>query len=336
MATRMRIAITGATGLLGRNLLFEILKQNQSDLERLEIFVLGRGSAARPLDARIDEMLRDDGAFYVGAGLHGAEAFCAEARTSIRAIPFDLERDDLGLSDEDHRELRREPIDLFFHVAALTDLRDSPIIRENLEETNVRGTRRILHLLAGLDVGLAVYVGSAFSCGSISGVAEPDDVDLDRVFRTPYERTKVRCEFAFRSFAERRGLRYKVFRPAILGGRLIEEPIGAMCKFDVFYGWAAFFIRQKLVVLGDRDRDGPAITVRGVVGLLGPRCLFLRGLLGPLGVVGVLAGRVLLALAARSEGEDQHGQCGQHLNLAGGSQGSLRGTEVGCHRIQPG
>ena len=33
----MRIVITGATGLLGRNLLFEIIKQDLNNLDDLEI-----------------------------------------------------------------------------------------------------------------------------------------------------------------------------------------------------------------------------------------------------------------------------------------------------------
>jgi nucleoside-diphosphate-sugar epimerase len=248
----MRIAITGVTGLLGRNLLFELLKQNLNDLAGLEIFVLGRPAPPLMLDERIDEILREDGAPYCGVGAFEADAFLEEVRPHVWPTMCDLGRDDLGLSPEDYERLNEAPLDFFFHVAALTDLRDSPQIRENLEDTNVRGTRRLLHLLAHLNLRQVVYVGSAFSCGSVEGVAEPDDVDLDRVFRSPYERTKVRCEVAFRSFVERHRLHHRVFRPAILCGRLIEEPIGAMSKFDVFYGWAAFFVRHKLAVLGDR------------------------------------------------------------------------------------
>lgn len=39
---QMKIAITGATGLLGRNVLFEFLKQHIAQLDMLEVIVLGR------------------------------------------------------------------------------------------------------------------------------------------------------------------------------------------------------------------------------------------------------------------------------------------------------
>jgi nucleoside-diphosphate-sugar epimerase len=38
----MRVALTGATGFLGRNLLFEIVKRNLQALDRLQVVVLGR------------------------------------------------------------------------------------------------------------------------------------------------------------------------------------------------------------------------------------------------------------------------------------------------------
>lgn len=49
----MRIAMTGATSLLGRNLFFEIIKQNTSDLENLEIIVLGKEKNGKNLSRRI-------------------------------------------------------------------------------------------------------------------------------------------------------------------------------------------------------------------------------------------------------------------------------------------
>ena len=49
----MRIAMTGATSLLGRNLLFEIIKQNINDLDKLEIIVLGKEKNGKNLSRRI-------------------------------------------------------------------------------------------------------------------------------------------------------------------------------------------------------------------------------------------------------------------------------------------
>ena len=40
-------------------------------------------------------------------------------------------------------------------------------------------------------------------------------------------------------------MRCRYFRPSVTCGRLIEAPAGAINKFDVFYGWAAFFSQIK-------------------------------------------------------------------------------------------
>ena len=45
--------MTGATSLLGRNLLFEIIKQNINDLDKLEIIVLGKEKNGKNLSRRI-------------------------------------------------------------------------------------------------------------------------------------------------------------------------------------------------------------------------------------------------------------------------------------------
>ena len=62
----MKIAITGVTGLVGRNLLFEIIKQNMNALEDLEIFVFGRGSGDVTLQERVEEIIKQDGVLYLG------------------------------------------------------------------------------------------------------------------------------------------------------------------------------------------------------------------------------------------------------------------------------
>lgn len=55
---KTRIAMTGATSLLGRNLLFEIFKENIHDLDRLELILLGRAKESQTLRDRVREMVQ--------------------------------------------------------------------------------------------------------------------------------------------------------------------------------------------------------------------------------------------------------------------------------------
>lgn len=249
----MRIAMTGATGLLGRNLLFEILKQNLNGLDDLEILILGRSQKTAPLEERIDRILVEDGYPYIGIDGQGNNEIKNKLNSCITPVSFDLTVDGLGISEADLAKLKGKPIDHFFHVAALTDFRSDKSVEAKLEEVNVNGTKRLLGLLDKLDIGQAVYIGSAYSCGSKTGVVKPDYINLNEKFRNPYERSKLKAEVAFREFAQKHKLPYKIFRPSTICGRLIEKPIGSIHKFDVFYAWGAFFLRYKYKLMQSAD-----------------------------------------------------------------------------------
>ncbi|MBF0533195.1 MAG: SDR family oxidoreductase, partial [Candidatus Omnitrophica bacterium] len=209
---KLRIAITGATGLLGRNLLFEILKQQRNNLGSLEIFVLGRRSPGKSLRERIDEIINDDGRGYCGF------TDSRESLESVRAMEMDLVEDKLRLSQEDYKELKSSLIDFFFHIAALTDFRSSEAVTEALYKTNVYGTKQILQLASNLNVKEFSYVGSAYSCGKASGDILPNQIDLRRQFRNPYEKTKAEAELLVREFSKTTNTKCRYFRPSTICG----------------------------------------------------------------------------------------------------------------------
>jgi len=254
----LRVAVTGATGVLGRNLLFELIKRHRDDLDSLEVLVLGRSRRGRDVRRRAEDAVLSDGLPYVrGAPTDAdakpsADALGAFCRANVRGIPMDLDREDLGLTAEGARELRAGPIDLFFHGAALTDLRASAPVAAAVARTNVAGTARLLELVSSLDVGEFCYIGSAYACGHADGRILPDHVNGDDGFRNPYEASKLAAEVLTRRFARERGQRCRYFRPSIICGRLLELPTGCICKFDVFYALAVFLYRLKLQAFGDR------------------------------------------------------------------------------------
>jgi len=244
----MRIALTGATGLLGRNLLFEILKQNLGNLDDLEIIVLGRPVHTAPLDNRLHEIFKDDGYSYIEIDPKDLRII-QQIQQCIVPISFDLTKDNLDISPKDLKILKEEKIDHFFHVAALTDFRAGTSVEAKLRDVNVKGTQRVLALLKQLDVGQFIYVSSAYACGSKTGQVEADYVNPNEKFRNFYEKSKLEAEILVRDFAKQNNQKIKIFRPSTICGRLIEKPIGAISKFDVFYAWGAFFLRLKAKAL---------------------------------------------------------------------------------------
>jgi nucleoside-diphosphate-sugar epimerase len=241
----MRVAITGATGVVGRHLLFEFIKQHLGRLDELEVLVLGRQSGAEPLHDRIEGIILEDGAPYVlgeGRGTGGLADYC---RDRVRCVRMDLERDDLALAPRDLSVLGAAPIDCFLHCAALTDLRNSPAVAAAARQTNLLGTRRLLTLVGALRVGEFGYVGSAYCCGRAAGTVAPDYVNGHDQFRNPYEQTKLQGEVAVRQGTRCMGLRARYFRLSVVCGRLIEPPLGSISKFGVIYSVGALGARLR-------------------------------------------------------------------------------------------
>ncbi|OGC21984.1 hypothetical protein A2291_07395 [candidate division WOR-1 bacterium RIFOXYB2_FULL_42_35] len=242
----MRIVITGATGLLGRNLLFEIIKRNLSRLDDLEIIVLGRAKRNCLLRERFEDILIHDGLDYLGITLEGSLGLVEKIKEIIIPIPCDLASNKLGISPDDLMVLTRGKIDYFFHLAALSDFHTDKSSKRKLEITNILGTDRVIELIDLLDVNEIIYTGSAYSCGIVDGEVNSDFINLEEEFRNFYEESKLVAEFNFWKYAKKRGLKYRIFRPVGICGRLIEKQIGSICKYDLFYGWALFFLKAKL------------------------------------------------------------------------------------------
>ena len=238
----MRIAMTGATGMLGSELLFEIVKQHLNCLDQLQLFVLGRANDSTP-PQRIQDLFTSGGLDYMQ--LSPDAGILKHLRNAIIPIVFDFSNEEPGLAGEDLSQLRNGQIDFFFHVGSLTDLRHDSAVQAQLENSNISGTNRLLRLLDRLDVARLAYVGTAYVCGSNAGDIHPTDVDLHQKFRNPYEKTKLQAEILFREYAYRRNTKCYIFRPSTIAGRLLENPIGYTRNFEVFYGWAAWFLKQK-------------------------------------------------------------------------------------------
>lgn len=245
-SSKIRFLITGVTGFLGRNLFLEIIKNHYKNLSEIEIIVLGRSSDKDSLLSRVTKILIDDLSSYVNDRHRDSVDFIREVLSVTKCVNMTIGEPKLGISQEDYKILASQKIDFFFHVAAMTDFRDGEVVIKNLEKANIEGTREMINLALELKVGEFDYVSSAYTCGLTAGEIMPDYVNLEQNFRNPYEKTKLKAEILVRNS----GLRYKVFRPSTICGRLIENKIGAIPKFDVFYAWGAFFLRHKQKSLG--------------------------------------------------------------------------------------
>jgi nucleoside-diphosphate-sugar epimerase len=218
-----RILLTGATGLLGRNLLIELLRRDTGNHDGNRICVLGRDLPGLPIADRIASIVPDD----------------------VLCLPSDLDQPSLGLSPDSLRTLRGFAPEVVVHCAGATSFHGGESAQRSLLRTNVDGLRALLACTERLQPSKFIFVGSAYSAGCLSGLVGPDDLDLNGTFANPYQNSKARAEAMVRAWCARTKIPTLLFRPATIAGRLLEEPLGATSKYDVFYGFAKALLLRK-------------------------------------------------------------------------------------------
>jgi thioester reductase-like protein/short-subunit dehydrogenase involved in D-alanine esterification of teichoic acids len=204
----MRYVVTGGTGFIGRRVVSQLL--------------------ARSEDAEVWALVRRE-------SLTRFERLAVDWGDRAKALVGDLTAESLGLSDEAVAELGH--VDHLVHCGAIYDITAD----ENSQRAaNVEGTRAVIGLARRLDARLH-HVSSIAVAGSYHGEFTEDDFDVAQDLPTPYHQTKFEAELLVRSAA---GLRYRVYRPAVVVG---DSRTGEMDKIDGPYYF--FGLLAKLAVL---------------------------------------------------------------------------------------
>ncbi|HTI77948.1 MAG TPA: SDR family oxidoreductase [Mycobacterium sp.] len=204
----MRYVVTGGTGFIGRRVVSQILARS----EDAEVWVLVRRESL----ARFERLATDWG-------------------PRAKALVGDLTAANLGLTDEVIAELGA--VDHIVHCAAIYDITAD---EDSQQAANVEGTRAVIDLAHRLDATLH-HVSSIAVAGTYRGEFTEDDFDVAQDLPTPYHQTKFEAELLVRSAP---GLRYRVYRPAVVVG---DSQTGEMDKVDGPYYF--FGLLAKLAVL---------------------------------------------------------------------------------------
>jgi thioester reductase-like protein/NADP-dependent 3-hydroxy acid dehydrogenase YdfG len=205
---RMRYVVTGGTGFIGRRVVSGILARSDD----AEVWVLVRR--------------RSLGRF---------ERLALEWGPRAKLLVGDLTAPDLGLTDDAVAELGA--VDHVVHCAAIYDITAAEAAQR---AANVEGTRAVIDLSRRLDATLH-HVSSIAVAGNHRGEFTEDDFDVAQDLPTPYHQTKFEAELLVRSTP---GLRYRVYRPAVVVG---DSRTGEMDKVDGPYYF--FPLLAKLAVL---------------------------------------------------------------------------------------
>ncbi len=190
----MRYVVTGGTGFIGRRVVSRLL---QSDADA-RVWVLVRRQSL----SRFERLATDWG---------------------DRVKPLVGELPELPVTEQISAELGQ--IDHVVHCAAVYDITAG---KDQQRAANVDGTRAVIELTRRLDATLH-HVSSIAVAGDFAGEYTEADFDVGQQLPSPYHRTKFEAELLVRSST---GLRYRIYRPAVVVG---DSRTGEMDKIDGLY-----------------------------------------------------------------------------------------------------
>ena len=179
------VFLTGATGLVGGQLLHDLLLLPQVD----EVVCLVRPAHGLTGQERLAQKLKR-------AGIKGKRF--DEAILRVRAVEGSVDVPLWGLSDRDLRWIRSE-CDLFIHCAASISFSDAVAN----EAINVNGTRNMIDVLRGAKgIKLFVPFSTATLCGWAPNEVVKEEESLDRTHHIiAYTITKSKAEKMLRAAA---------------------------------------------------------------------------------------------------------------------------------------
>lgn len=186
--------VTGATGLIGRHFVQELLPQS------------------------------DTGTVYLLVREQSQERLARLASTwpnpeKIKTVVGDVSQPRLGIADGQ----LPERIDHIVHLAALYDLTADD---ETSTAANVDGTRNVIELAAAIGAGCLHHVSSVAVAGDYRGKFTEEMFDAGQRLLTPYHRTKFESERLVRT---QREVPWRIYRPAVVVGNSVT---GEMDKID--------------------------------------------------------------------------------------------------------
>lgn len=227
--------LTGATGILGSHLLYELMHAIHENGYKGRIILLIRGKKDKTPVERLDELFGDS---LVPDYLKHTDIDRIR-RYHLLAVDFDLKH---AAGADIDRYVGTEKYTLL-HSAASVNLGTNAAACEEIRRNNYQGTIDLIHTLHR-HLCKVIYISSAFSLSTRDGRIRPSGSDCTD-FRNHYEKFKVLTEQETARLCNAYGLEWQICRPSIICGRLVDHPHHVIPRFLVFYLFGAFFYRAR-------------------------------------------------------------------------------------------
>lgn len=227
------ILLTGATGLLGRYLLRDLLVRKE------RVAVIARRSANQSARQRVEAIMQQ------------WERELGQKLPRPVVIEGDICSPDLGMSLANKRWVSENCRDIIHNAAILrfesADRTDEPF------RTNYHGTANVLDFANNSGIEKFHYVSTAYVCGKASETVTEDQLDVGQELRNDYERSKFDAEKLVRAAKGFRNV--TVFRPAVIIG---DSKTGYTSTYHGLFLYLRLI--SMLVPQQQRDETGKHLT----------------------------------------------------------------------------
>ncbi len=232
MKRKKTIFITGATGLVGCLLTVRALREGHP------VRLLVRTSQGQSSEERIRLTLAMLGLPHDQWG---------QLRPRIEIYEGDIAEPQFGLSGDKWQRLA-DGLSAMYHAAAFCGFQNHQATQARA--VNIGGTRNILKL-AELSQAHLFHMSSAYIAGDTESRVFERELETPPRWKNPYEETKFLAEHHVHSHCRENGLRYTVFRPAVLIGDSVH---GRTIRFTSIYHYMKLFHQ-----LSTRRKTSPVI-----------------------------------------------------------------------------
>ena len=225
----MNVILTGVTGTLGSQIIYELLQQ-----EALQnIYLLIRNKGAVSAKERFNSILTNE----------AAPEFILQNSTRLLEKVEVLETTEF-LNPSAY--LDASETNYFIHSAGCVNLTTDSSQKDILFEENLELTKTIFNSFSSY-ITKFTYISTAFSIGDIGGLIDNDyHKNKEPNYRNFYEASKHATEKFLREQESKTGVQIQILRPSVLGGNIFKTSKYFISKYMVYYLVGRFFHNNPL------------------------------------------------------------------------------------------
>lgn len=222
----MNVILTGGTGTLGSQVIFELLKQDTVKTIILPVREKNGQSAA----TRIEKVLKSE----------AAPSFVSQ---NLEAVMGRVKVLDMDSFFQPENFLSKDDANYFIHSAGSVNLTTDPAQRQMIFENNVDLTAKIFDAFLPY-IQKFTYISTAFSIGNIGGLIGNDYHSVKKpLYRNFYEESKHTAEKMLLKKGKEKGVEIQILRPSVLGGNIFQKSPYFISNYMVYYLFGKFFYK---------------------------------------------------------------------------------------------